>query len=211
MGISLGDMLIILAGWISWIAGYIINITVGALVILLLLRWVNDAMGSNPFGRLSYYLRKPTNDLVYYVRSSQFYFPLKQALRFDPTYLLVLIAVAIVYYVALSVIGYFTTVLGGLGESLNSLAAGNVARGVKTLIGVSLLAVIFFLMTLMTIVFINWISGRFNRSAYWSMHRISPLLRVFEFRGVFAGFSFLILWLVLSFAASAVRAVFFGF
>jgi hypothetical protein len=211
MGISLGDMLIILAGWISWIAGYLINITVGALVILLLLRWVNDALGSNPFGRLSYYLRKPTNDLVYYVRSSQFYFPLKQALRFDPTYLLVLIAVAIVYYVALSVIGYLTTVLGGLGESLNSLAAGNVARGVKTLIGVALLAVIFFLMTLMTIVFINWISGRFNRSAYWSMHRISPLLRVFEFRGVFAGFSFLILWLVLSFAASAVRAVFFGF
>jgi hypothetical protein len=210
MGISLGDMLIILAGWISLIAGYLINITVGALVVLLLLRWVNDAMGSNPFGRLSYYLRKPTNDLVYYVRSSQFYFPLKQALRFDPTYLLVLIAVAIVWYVTLSVIGYLTTVLGGLGESLNLLAAGNVARGVKTLIGVSLLAVIFFLMTLMTIVFINWISGRFNRAAYWSMHRISPLLRVFEFGGAFAGFSFLILWLVLSFAASAVRAVFFG-
>jgi len=211
MAISLGDMLIILAEWISWIAGYLINITVGALVILLLLRWLNDALGSNPFGRLSYYLRKPTNDLVYYVRSSQFYFPLKQALRFDPTYLLVLIAVAIVWYVTLSVIGYLTTVLGGLGVGLNSLAAGNVTRGVKTLIGVSLLAVIFFLMTLMTIVFINWISGRFNRAAYWSMHRISPLLRVFEFRGVFAGFSFLILWLVLSFAASAVRAVFFGF
>jgi hypothetical protein len=211
MGISLGDMLIILAGWISWIAGYLINITVGALVILLLLRWVNDALGSNPFGRLSYYLRKPTNDLVYYIRSSQFYFPLKQALRFDPTYLLVLIAVAIVWYVALSVIGYLNTVLGGLGRSLNSLAAGNVAGGVKTLIGTLLLAVIFFLMTLMTIVFINWISGRFNRTAYWSMHRISPLLRIFEFGGAFAGFSFLILWLVLSFAASAVRAVFFGF
>jgi hypothetical protein len=210
MGKSLGDMLIILAGWISLIAGYLINITVGALVILLLLRWVNDALWSNPFGRLSYYLRKPTNDLVYYVRSSQFYLPLKQALRFDPLYLLVLIAVAIVWYVTLSVIGYLTTVLGGLGESLNSLAAGDVARGVKTLIGTSLLAVIFFLMTLMTIVFINWISGRFNRAAYWSMHRISPLLRVFEFGGALAGFSFLILWLVLSFAASAVRAVFFG-
>jgi hypothetical protein len=211
MGISLGDMLIKLAGLISWIAGYLINITVGALVILLLLRWVNDALGSNPFGRLSYYLRKPTNDLVYYVRSSQFYIPLKQALRFDPLYLMVLIAVAIVWYVTLSVIGYLTTVLGGLGGSLNSLAAGNVAGGVKTLIGTSLLAVIFFLMTLMTIVFINWISGRFNRAAYWSMHRISPLLRIFEFGGALAGFSFLILWLVLSFAASAVRAVFFGF
>jgi hypothetical protein len=210
MGISLGDMLIILADWISRIARLLINITVGAVVIFLALRWLNDALGANPFGRLSYYLRKPTNDLVYYVRSSQFYFPLKQALRFDPTYLLVLIAVAIVWYVALSVIGYLNTVLGGLGASLKLLAAGDVARGVYTLIGTSLLAVIFFLMTLMTIVFINWISGRFNRAAYWSMHRISPLLRVFEFGGVFAGFSFLILWLVLSLAASAVGAVFFG-
>jgi len=210
MGISLGDMLVILAEWISWIARLLINITVGAVVIFLALRWLNDAMGSNPFGRLSYYLRKPTNDLIYYVRSSQFYIPLKQALRIDPTYLLVLIAVAIVWYVALSIIDYLNIVLRGLGGSLNLLAAGNVANGVKTLIGTSLLAVIFFLMTLMTIVFINWISGRFNRAAYWSMHRISPLLRIFEFGGALAGFSFLILWLVLSFAASAVRAVFFG-
>jgi hypothetical protein len=210
MGLSLGDMLIILADWISRIARLLINITVGAVVIFLALRWLNDVLGANPFGRLSYYLRKPTNDLVYYVRSSQFYIPLKQALKFDPTYLLVLIAVAIVWYVALSVIGYLNTVLGGLGTSLKFLAAGDVARGVYTLIGASLLAVIFFLMTLMTMVFINWISGRFNRAAYWSMHRISPLLRVFEFGGALAGFSFLILWLVLSLAASAVVAVFFG-
>src|SRR5215470_11722448 len=139
MGISLGDMLIMLAGWISQVARLLINITVGALAILLLLRWVTDALGANPFGRLSYYLRKPTNDLVYYVRSSQFYFPLKQALRFDPTYLLVLIALAIVWYVALSVIGYLNTVLRGLGGSLNMLAAGNVTRGVYTLIGTALL------------------------------------------------------------------------
>jgi hypothetical protein len=210
MGISLGDMLIILANWISQIARLLINITVGAVVIFLLLRWITDALGANPFGRLSYYLRKPTNDLVYYVRSSQFYFPLKQALRFDPTFLMVLIAVAIIWYVALSIIGYFNTVLGGLGLGINYLAAGNVAKGIYTLIGASLLAAIFFLMTLMTIVFINWISGRFNRAAYWSMHRISPLLRIFEFGGVFAGFSFLILWLVLSLAASAVSVVFFG-
>ena len=90
------------------------------------------------------------------------------------------------------------------------LAAGDVARGVYALIGTSLLAVIFCLMTLMTIVFINWISGRFNRAAFGAMHRISPLLRIFEFGGVFSGFSFLILWLVLSLAASAVGAVFFG-
>src|SRR5215510_10713531 len=195
---------------ISDVTSWIIYITAAAVAILLLLRWLTDILNANPFGRLTYYLRKPTNDLFYYVRSSQFYIPLKQALRFDPTYLMVLISVAIVLYVAWSIIGYLITVLNGLGLSLNLLAAGYVARGVYTLIGASLLAVIFFLMALMTIVFINWISGRFNRAAYWSMHRISPLLRIFEFGGALAGFSFLILWLVLSFAASAVRAVFFG-
>jgi hypothetical protein len=41
------------------------------------------------------------------------------------------------------------------------------------------------------------------------MHRISPLLKVFEFGGALAGFSFVILWIVLSLAASAVTAVFF--
>ena len=210
MGKTLGDMFVILARWIGEAASYLIYITVAVVLIFLLLRWITDTLNSNPFGRLTYYLRKPTNDLFYYVRSSQFYFPLKQALKFDPTYLMVLIAVAIVLYVAWNIIGYLITVLSGLGLSLNLLAAGYVARGVYTLIGASLLTVIFFLMTMMTIVFINWISGRFNRSAYWSMHRISPLLRVFEFRGVFAGFSFLILWLVLSLAASAVRVVFFG-
>src|SRR5262245_31792941 len=210
MGKTLGDMFVILARWIGEAASYLIYITVAVVLIFLLLRWITDTLNSNPFGRLTYYLRKPTNDLFYYVRSSQFYFPLKQALRFDPTYLMVLIAVAIVLYVAWTIIGYLITVLNGLGASLNLLAEGSVARGVYSLIGVSLLAVIFFLMTLMTIVFVNWISGRFNRSAYWSMHRISPLLRIFEFRGIFAGFSFLILWFVLLFAASAVRVVFFG-
>jgi hypothetical protein len=209
MGISLGEMLRILADRIGFAAGIVVKITVGAVIVLLLLRWITDALNTNPFGRLIYYLRKPTNELVYYIRSSQFYFPLKQALRFDPTYLMALIAVAIIWYVALSIIGYLTTVLAGLGVSLDLIAAGNVARGVYTLIGVSLLAVIFFLMTLMTIVFINWISGRFNRAAFWSMHRINPLLRVFEFGGALAGFSFVILWIVLSLAASAVSAVFF--
>ncbi len=203
-------MLIILAGWIGQSVRLLINITVGAVMIFLLLRWLGDALGASPFGRLSYYLRKPTNDLIYYVRNSQFFFPLKQALRFDPTYLLALVAVAIVWYVALSVIDYLTIVLNGLGLSLNLMARGDVAGGVFRLIGAALLAAIFFLMTLMTIVFLNWISGRFNRAAYWSLHRISPLLRIFEFGGALAGFSFLILWLTLSLAASAVSRVFFG-
>jgi hypothetical protein len=206
---TLGNLLIMLADFISRVANLLVNVTVGIVVVLLLLRWITDLFDLNPFGRLAFYLRKPTNDMVYYVRSSQFYFPLKQALRFDPTILMVLIAVAIIWYVMLSIINYLNIVLGGLGSGINLLAMGEVGRGIYRLIGTVLLAVLFFLMTLMTIVFINWISGRFNRWAYWSLERISPLLRVFEFGGVFSGFSFLILYFVLSLAASAVSAVFF--
>jgi hypothetical protein len=206
---SIGNLLILLAEWISMIARLVVYITVSIVVVLLLIRWLTDLLDLNPFGRLSYYLRKPTNDMIYYVRSSQFYYPLKQALRFDPTILMVLIAMAIILYVALGIIGYFNTILFGFGSSINLLADGSINRGIFRLIGTLLLTVIFFLMTLMTIVFINWISGRFNRAAYWSLHRISPLLKIFEFGGVFAGFSFLILYFVLSLAASAVSSVFF--
>lgn len=64
-------------------------------------------------------------------------------------------------------------------------------------------------MALMTIVFVNWIFGLFRRLAYWSLSRLTPLLRVFEFGGAFAGWSFIILWIALSFATVAVQGVFF--
>src|SRR5262245_47227117 len=145
MGYSLGDMLRTLADLISKGTDKIIFFIAAAVAILLLLRWLTDRLNANPFGRLTYYLRKLINDLFYYVRSSQFYFLLKQVLRFDPMYLMVLIVVVIVLYVAWIIIGYFITVFNGLGASLNLLAEGFVVRGVYSLIGVSLFVVIFFL------------------------------------------------------------------
>jgi hypothetical protein len=62
----------------------------------------------------------------------------------------------------------------------------------------------------MTLIFVNWIFGFFNKAANWAMNRIGPLLRIFDFGGVFAGWSFVILWIALSwFAAPAVMYVFF--
>src|SRR5215470_7049347 len=104
MGKSLGDMLDTLAKLIGFGASWVIYITVGAMILLLLLRWLADVLNTNPFGRLIYYLRKPTNEMVYYIRSSQFYFPLKQALKFDPTYLMALLAMAIVLYVGVTIV-----------------------------------------------------------------------------------------------------------
>ena len=86
---------------------------------------------------------------------------------------------------------------------------GNIFTGVRYLIGVLLLSALFFLMALMTIVFVNWIFGLLRRQAWWSLDRLNPLLRLFEFGGAFTGWSFMILWFAITFAALAVQAVFF--
>jgi hypothetical protein len=196
--------------WLQEIISLAINITIGVTVVLLIARWIIDAANINPFGRLVYYVRKPTNEMVYRVRSSQFYLPLKRAFGFDPAIIMILIALAILWMVVNGIFGNLFTLMMGLGQSLDAFALGSPLLGARYLIGTILLGVIFFLLALMTIIFVNWIFGLFNKAAHWAMNRIGPLLRIFEFGGVFAGWSFVILWIALSwFAAPAVMYVFF--
>ncbi len=186
-----------------------IGLTIGLIVALLVVRVLSDAFKLNPFGRVYQNARRPTDELFSRMRSSRFYFPLKKSLGFDPTVVMVLVALAITWYVVYIAFNNLLTILQGLGGSLIEFGNGNVFTGASYLIGTSLLAVIFFLMTLMTIVFVNWIFGLLRRPSYWAMERLAPLLRVFEFGGIFTGWSFLILWLALSFAQIAVMAIFF--
>jgi len=206
---SAGLLLSRLAETITYFAKLAISITIGAVIVLLLIRWLMDAMQTSPFGRIAYYLRRPTDTLIRNARESRFYYPLREALKFNPAILMVLIGLAIIWYVVLSVIGDLTTIITWLGISLDDFSAGRIFSAIWRLIGLLLLTAIFFLMTLMTLIFVNWISGLFERAAYWSLNRIGPLLRVFEFGGVFAGWSFLILWIALNFAKIAVQTVFF--
>lgn len=206
---SAGLLLIRLAETINTAARWAVSLTIGVVVALLLIRWLMDTLQISPFGRVVYYLRRPTDNLISHARSSRFYYPLRQALKFNPSILMVLIALAIVWYVVLTMIGNLTTIITGLALSVDAFGAGNIFSGLRFLIGSLLLGAIFFLMGLMTLVFVNWISGLFERASVWALHRIGPLLRVFEFGGAFAGWSFLILWIALSFAAAAVQAVFF--
>lgn len=206
---SAASLLARLADIINDVAWWAISITIGVAVALLLIRWVMDAMQTSPFGKLAYYLRRPTDNMISHAHSSRFYYPLRQALKFNPAILMVLIGLAIVWYVVLTLVGNLTTVIMGLAMSVSAFGNGSFFNGLRYLIGSLLLGAIFFLMGLMTLVFVNWISGLFERASFWALQRIGPLLRVFEFGGAFAGWSFLILWIALSFAASAVRAVFF--
>ncbi|MFN7949067.1 MAG: hypothetical protein U0Z53_27185 [Blastocatellia bacterium] len=193
-----------IAAWIGYVYGAIIVLV----IVLLLARYLLDLFQISPFGRFVYRLRRPATEMLHNVRSSRFYFPLKRALGFDPAVLMILIATAIVCYVISIVVGNLLQLLGGIVRVLLRFDQGQVAGAARNLIGVLLLAVIFYLLTLMLIVFVNWLFGLLSRAAFWSLRRIEPLLRLFEFGGMFAGWSFLILWIALSFAATAVTLVF---
>lgn len=205
-----GDAIRQLVATLQLIISLAVNVTIGIAVVLLLARWIIDAANLNPFGRLAYYIRKPTNEMIYRARSSQFYLPLKRAFGFDPAIIMILVALAILWVIANSIFSYLFTIMQGLGLTIDAFGGGNPLLGARYLIGTILLAAIFFLLAMMTVIFVNWIFGFLNNAAYWAMGRIGPLLRIFEFGGIFAGWSFLILWIVLSwFAAPAVMWVFF--
>jgi hypothetical protein len=206
---NIGRQLIDLVLRLREVVQYAIGLTIGVVVALLLIRFLTDLFKLNPFGRLYQNLRRPTDEMIHRMRGSRFYVPLKRSLGFDPSTIMVLIALAITWYVVYIVVNNLFFILEGLGSSLIAFGAGRIFPGARYLIGVLLLAVIFFLTSLMTIVFVNWIFGLLRRASHWAMGRLAPLLRVFEFGGAFAGWSFVILWIALSFAQVAVMVVFF--
>jgi hypothetical protein len=186
-----------------------IGLTIGVVVTLLLMRLLAEGLRLNPFGSLYQTMRRPTDRVIAHLRTSRFYSPLRQSLGFDPSVLMVLLALAILWYVLTGVMQNLFFLLQGLGLSLISLGRGDLLVGAKYLIGVGLLAILFFLMAMMTVIFVNWIFGLFRRLAWRALDRLTPLLRLFEFGGIFTGWSFLILWIAVSFAAQAVQAIFF--
>jgi hypothetical protein len=206
---SFGKLLIDAARHLSWFIQLAFNLIIGAFVVLLLLRWVTDRLQINPFGRIAFYLRRATNDLIYYARNSRFYLPLKQAVGFDPSFLMALLALGLIWFLVPTFLGSIPLVLSGIGMALRHFAFGAVSKGVSALIGSLLLGLIFFLMALMVILFVNWVSGALNRAANEATYRLAPLLRTFEFGGVMAGWSFPLLWIALYLASSIVRSAFF--
>jgi len=207
--LSAGETIQNLVGQLREVFNLLIGLTLIIVVALMLIRILADIFKLNPFGRIYQNARRPTDEIFYRMRTSRFFFPLKRALGFDPTVVMVLVAVALTLYVIYIISNNILIVLNGFGSSLIYFGQGFLFRGGRYLIGTILLALILFLMSLMTIVFVNWIFGLLRRGAFWSMERLAPLLRVFEFGGIFTGWSFLILWLALNFSQLAVMAIFF--
>jgi hypothetical protein len=169
-----------LARWMEVLSFYLFGLVIVAVVVVLLLRVAADAFKLNPFGKFAYYGTRPANQMIGQMRTSQFYYPLKRALGFDPAILMI----------------FFATVI---------LCYGDVVGMLRYVVGTVLLMVVFFFLFLMTVIFINSIFGLLRKWVGFAYRRIGPLLQIFEQRLPFPGLGFLILWIVLTFVAMAVQ------
>ncbi|MFN0110766.1 MAG: hypothetical protein ACKVZH_18050 [Blastocatellia bacterium] len=178
-------------------------------VALILIRVLVDKYDFNPFGRLIYYLCRPTNRWFYEVRSSPIYRPVKNALRFDPAGLLLLLAAAVMYFLVTDLVNDALTLLLCVGRTLVGFGTGAIAFAIKALIGTALLAVIYFLTALMTVLVIHSWFGLFDRWAYKAGQHIYPLIHKLDRNNRLGPFAFLIAFLLLGVLANIVLRAFF--
>lgn len=187
----------------------IIKIILAVFVVMVLIRYLLDRFSRNPFSKMAFYLRKPTNRWFHEVKNSQFYYPARQAFGFDPTWILLILGAACFFYLLSSLVSNVLMWLQSLGITLFHFGSGRSLAGVWALIGLGLLALIYFLMILMTILVINSWFGFFGKAAHWSGRKIYPLLASFDPSGRLGPVIFFVAFLLLSFVAGAVQAGFF--
>lgn len=198
-----------LAAGLTAVTDLLLQIALGIVLVLLLIRFLVDKFDLNPFGRLAYYARRPTNKWFYEVKNSQFYQPMRQAFGFDPLWILLIVAFALFFYLLRSLVLNVAVLLQCIGFTLSYFGAGQMVRGVSALIGTVILSLIYFLMALMTILVIYSWFGLFDRAANWAGRRIYPILYSFDSSGRLGPLVFLLAFLLLGFAAAAIQAAFF--
>lgn len=207
--LTAGKTLTYLAALLAQITDLATQIGLGIVLALLLLRFLIDRLNINPFGRLAYYARRPTNQWFYEIKNSQLYQPLRQAFGFDPLWLLVIVACVVFFFLMRSLVQDVSIVLQSLGITLSLFGEGQALLGARALLGTVLLTLIYFLMALMTLLVINSWFGLFDRPAHWAGRRIYPVLYSFDSSGRLGPFVFLLTFWLLSFVAGAVQMTFF--
>lgn len=207
--ISAGQTLLKLAAWLTAVTDFVLQLALALVLVLLLIRFLVDKFNLNPFGRLAYYARRPTNKWFYEIKNSQFYQPMRQAFGFDPLWILLIVAFALFFYLLRSLVLDVAILLQCIGFTLSYFGDGQMVRGVSALIGTLILTLIYFLMALMTILVIYSWFGLFDRAASWAGRRIYPILYSFDSSGRLGPMVFLLAFLLLGFAAAAIQAAFF--
>ncbi len=186
-------------------AKYVFGVVILGVFIILTLRMLADVLKLNPFGKFAYYSTQPANRMIGYMRNSPFYYPLRRALGFDPSVLMVFFASVLLCYVMFVIISYVSTSLLAIANLLIAIGKPDFFLAGRYLIGTALIIIVFFLMTLMTLIFINSFFGLLKGAARFAAQRLQPLLELFERRLPWPGLAFILLWLILTFVASAVE------
>ncbi len=205
---KLGEILISIAQFLSLAAYYVFTALLVVVIILIILRVIVDALKLSPFGKFAYYTTRPANRMIGNMRNSQFYYPLKRAFGFDPALLMVFVAAALFCYLGYILVGYINTILWAVANSLIRFGTGNVWSGSRYLLGTILISAIIFLLTLMLLTVMSSWFGIFPRLGQKADQRIRPLLRIFDFGGMWSPFAFIFLMLALNLALNAVQMLF---
>src|SRR5262245_39422079 len=123
-----GNLIITTVTSLQGLVQLLIGITIGVVTAFLLIRVLTDVLKLNPFGRIYQTARRPTDEVIYRMKSSHFYYPLKKSLGFDPAVIMVLFALAITWYVIYNVINNLFLVLTQLGSSIIYLGGGDIFK-----------------------------------------------------------------------------------
>src|SRR5215813_5346964 len=113
--IAAGNAINLFADFLQITASYVANIALAVAIALVLIRFLVDRYNVNPFGRVVYYARRPTEKWFYEIKSSPIYRPIKQALGFEPIWIMLLLGFVILFFLLRSLIGDVTLLLKYVG------------------------------------------------------------------------------------------------
>src|SRR5215510_11832470 len=146
--ITAGNLINSFAILLQTVAYYVANVALAVAIALVLIRFLADRYNLNPFGRLVYYTRRPTEKWFYEIKGSQFYRPIKQALGFEPIWVMLLLAFVILFFLLRGLVDYTTTPLAAARESMPYFRVRDTLFPGRALFAAALIGTIYFTMPL---------------------------------------------------------------
>jgi hypothetical protein len=209
-----------LGTWISqaviWLVLYsqtIINWVCLILLLLIVVRYLTDRFNVNPFGRLPFYLRRPTDRWFYYVKQSSIYPAARRAFQFDPIWLLMLVGVLLLYLILPGVVFPVIGTLQAIAATFLRFGVGNVSGGISALLGTVALIGVYSLMVMMAILVLNSFFGVLEPQARQAQKIIYPIITPALFRvdpsGRLFPLFFLLFGILLQIIATKIGEAFF--
>ena len=209
----IGDLILRTTQWLWLYTGLITQLICLTALLLIAIRYLTDRFKVNPFGRLPFYLRRPTDHWYHHVRQSPLYYSFKKALQFEPVWLIMVLGLLLIFLLLPGAFALVAGMLQAIGLTLINFGANRFGAGLLALIGTICLAGIYFLILQMTVLVVNFFFGILQHQAQAAGRIIYPLINPlvlrFDRTGQLFPLFFLLLSFLLQFVASLIRRIFF--